>query len=388
MKTFLGNRDIIEKEIKEIINKINHCSDVDEAIILVGSYELLVELYEEYTNKEYCNDKININNSLFDRAVNRYNNLYSSRVINYIETKNYHLDFSSSIALPLFDSLLEYDDIKYKKISLEEVTKIVRDYYLSVEDNKGLEIFNSQIKNRRIYNFGSKSGNTFGSTICNFSALSSYILLFYKNHFDITTTATLVHEVEHIKDFMNLTKRKQKLDGFAYEFRSIYPEVLSLKKEKNFLEYLIENNLYKEEAKNLYHKYYIDTFLYLNQLMVLSCFDKEYLEDDKYKKLKKDDIITIFKKKGLDILESCLVTNFDIDEELVYGYGGVLAVYFSYLEKNDKRRYKKSFKEFMNLRDLEFNTTNLEKIGTNVEELASILRVEARKYGDCKVYKK
>ncbi len=388
MKLCLGNVKTIEKELENIIDKINNCNDLKDAIILVATYELLQEIYESFTNQEYNKKELNYDEVLFDKAIDIYNSIYEKRDINYIETKKYFLDFSSYILSIIADDLYYLEQPTYEKLDDDYIYKIISNYYKYKNDNEGLEIFNSLIKNKRIYNYNSNDNSTFASTIYNFSELKPYIFLF-DNNMTTTVLPSIVHEIEHIKDDVNLIKNKSIFDAFAYQFISVYPEVLSLKKELDFIQYLYDNNIHKEEAKFMIDKFYIDIFMYFNQLTILSLLDDNYLKDDKYMDLKKQDILDNVQKKNIDIDPNTISMDFNIDDELLYGFGGILSVFFSYLEKNDKERYNICFNNFMNLRYDEFHINDLEKIGTTIEELGNILSNEIKNsQKDYKVYQR
>ena len=372
MKLFLGNVKTIEKELENIIDKINNCNEIDDAIILIASYELLQEIYKSYTNQEYNEKELNYDESLFDKATNIYNSIYKKRDINYIKNKKYFLDFSSLTLSIILDDIYYLEQPVYEKLDEDNIYKIISDYYKYKNDTEGLEIFNSLIKNRRIHNYNYNDDSVFASTIYNYSELKPHVLLF-NNNMTTIVLPSLIHEIEHIKDFDNLIENKSLLDSINYQLISIYPEVLALKKELDFIEYLYDNNIHKEEAKAMLDKFYIDIFMYLNQLVILSLLDEEYLNDNKYMDLTKEELINNIKKKNIDIDPTSINMNYDIDDELLYGIGGVLAVFFSYLEKNDNERYKICFNNFMNLRYDEFHIYDLERIGTTVEELGNIL---------------
>ena len=156
----------------------------------------------------------------------------------------------------------------------------------------------------------------------------------------------LVHEVEHIKEMRDIESNNSKVDSFSYQHNSIYSEVLAIKAEKDFLEYLIENNIEKEYAINELNKNYLTTFTFLNQMMFLSFLDNNLLKDDRYMEYSREELVEIYRKKGLDIEDMELLSNLDLNDEILYSYGGVLGTYFSYLEKSDPDKYNKVIDKF------------------------------------------
>lgn len=378
MKVFTGDKNSIKKQLDILLSEFQKCDNITDGVLLLFSIVPLIELYCDYFNCSYEDVKLIEQSEKYNSILDRASKLIKDRSDSFIENKDHHLDFSSSIMSSMLDCLKDFNE-DCSTITEEYLYKIVSEYYSNTSGDD-LKILNDLIKNKNLYNHDVLDSNVYASTIMDYYNKKGNIVTFSENNLKKSMMTILVHEVEHIKEMRDIESNNSKVDSFSYQHNSIYSEVLAIKAEKDFLEYLIENNIEKEYAINELNKNYLTTFTFLNQMMFLSFLDNDLLEDDRYMEYSREELVEIYRKKGLDIEDMELLSNLDLNDEILYSYGGVLGTYFSYLEKSDPDKYNKVMDKFKQIRTTDYNECHLQMLGTNIDELGQIVRCEMTKY--------
>lgn len=378
MKVFTGDKGSIKKQLDILLSEFQKCDNITDGVLLLFSIVPLIELYCDYFNCSYEDVKLIEQSEKYNSILDRASELIKDRSDSFIENKDHHLSFSSSIMSSMLDCLKDFNE-DCSTITEEYLYKIVSEYYLNTSGND-LKILNDLIKNKNLYNCDILDSSVYASTIMDYYNKKGNIVTFSENNLKKSMMTILVHEVEHIKEMRDIESNNSKVDSFSYQHNSIYSEVLAIKAEKDFLEYLIENNIEKEYAINELNKNYLTTFTFLNQMMFLSLLDNNLLKDDRYMEYSREELVEIYRKKGLDIEDMELLSNLDLNDEILYSYGGVLGTYFSYLEKSDPDKYNKVMDKFKQIRTTDYNECHLQMLGTNIDELGQIVRCEMTKY--------
>lgn len=378
MKVFTGDKNSIKKQLDILLSEFQKCDNITDGVLLLFSIVPLIELYCDYFNCSYEDVKLIEQSEKYNSILDRARELIKDRSDSFIENKDHHLDFSSSIMSSMLDCLKDFNE-DCSTITEEYLYKIVSEYYSNTSGDD-LKILNDLIKNKNLYNHDVLDSNVYASTIMDYYNKKGNIVTFSENNLKKSMMTILVHEVEHIKEMRDIESNNSKVDSFSYQHNSIYSEVLAIKAEKDFLEYLIENNIEKEYAINELNKNYLTTFTFLNQMMFLSFLDNDLLEDDRYMEYSREELVEIYRKKGLDIEDMELLSNLDLNDEILYSYGGVLGTYFSYLEKSDPDKYNTVMDKFKQIRTTDYNECHLQMLGTNIDELGQIVRCEMTKY--------
>lgn len=378
MKVFTGDKNSIKKQLDILLSEFQKCDNITDGVLLLFSIVPLIELYCDYFNCSYEDVKLIEQSEKYNNILDRARELIKDRSDSFIENKDHHLDFSSSIMSSMLDCLKDFNE-DCSTITEEYLYKIVSEYYSNTSGDD-LKILNDLIKNKNLYNHDVLDSNVYASTIMDYYNKKGNIVTFSENNLKKSMMTILVHEVEHIKEMRDIESNNSKVDSFSYQHNSIYSEVLAIKAEKDFLEYLIENNIEKEYAINELNKNYLTTFTFLNQMMFLSFLDNDLLKDDIYMEYSREELVEIYRKKGLDIEDMELLSNLDLNDEILYSYGGVLGTYFSYLEKSDPDKYNTVMDKFKQIRTTDYNECHLQMLGTNIDELGQIVRCEMTKY--------
>ncbi len=374
MEVFKRDIKSIIQELKSLEEEIITCQTPTKLVPLLYSYYSFINIYNIYSYKKY-DKEIKLDKYLLNECQEIIKNLSNSRKEEFIKTKSSHTNFSLEIIDNMLDCLNEVKHLRSSWIGKNNFYQIFNQIN-EQEDNE-----------QRIFYMKQINPKTFGSTILNFQNNKSYILLSTPYKYELNSLFTIYHELGHVKDFENISINKSSFDMYTYQMKSFYVEVLSMKKEKEAIEYLIKHDIKKDIATSYLNKYYLDIFSFLNQMLILSLFDDNKIDNDMYLGYTKKDIKNFLDQIGIVNKNNLFLDKFDLDDEVIYSYGGVLAIYLSYLEKNDYQRYKENLSNFLNLQTEQFSPNHLEKLGTNINELGKIVKHEMMEFRP-KSYKK
>lgn len=190
------------------------------------------------------------------------------------------------------------------------------------------------------------------------------------NSVDLMTT--LVHEIGHVIDYKKLSDKEKTY----YNAKSILIETLSSLYEKQFLDYLIDNSIYKRKATSTLTNFYLDMYEDINTVILACNIPDNLVIREKYKNISISELYEAISSTA-DVLvpideipEPCTI---DLMEGLEYGYGKSLATYFSRLKKIDKKRYQDEYSKFMGLRTDYFPNDFLDSLGTTSEFLGKTI---------------
>ena len=164
-----------------------------------------------------------------------------------------------------------------------------------------------------------------------------------------------------------------------YSTKSIFIETLSSMYEKDFLDYLIRNSIYKRKAIERITDFYGNMYDELNNIALSCNIPDRLLRREKYKKVTREKLYRMVSEEAellVPLEEFPLPQSIDVLESLKYGYGEVLATYFLRLKKTDYDKYQDEFSKFMELRTDYFPKNFLEKIGTKQNTLAQTIDEE------------
>ena len=303
--------------------------------------------------------------------------MHNKNLDNFIENKDEHLSLvncvfndNKDICIPILDEYLEEEFL-----SDEEMYEIMSDYFLSANDMIGYETLKKTVEENKMYmleldNF-SCSGITFLNTFLNdFRVIIDEATI--SNSIGLMTT--IMHEIGHVIDYTYLRNNL-----VYYSTKSIFIETLSSMYEKDFLDYLIRNSIYKRKAIERITDFYGNMYDELNSIALSCNIPDRLLRREKYKKVTREKLYRMVSEEAellVPLEEFPLPQSIDVLESLKYGYGEVLATYFLRLKKTDYDKYQDEFSKFMELRTDYFPKNFLEKIGTKQNTLAQTVDEE------------
>lgn len=371
MNLYTGDLDVIKNEIKSLELELKTEKDRDRIVGIVSTIELLIELYNDVNKKTPKSLKLyKITNRKKVKISDKIQKKESESYIkNFIDNKSFHGLFVNDLYYDMSkkEEELLFSFIEDVKLSYKEMYDIMMGY-LSEE---GLTTpFNELLKNKRIFKglnaemgyAGYAAHNTINNTSC---------ILVVDDDSSISTMTTMIHELGHVIDFTNLNNTQGFTTANDYYLKSIYNEVFSMLMEKDFLSYLLRNNIYSEDACSLTEDYYYNIIESLKNLLVLSFLDDKLLVGDAYIDLKSNELMANVRKNNKDIVlhEDIIPSELDIHNDLVYGYGGILATYYNYLKEKDPDKYNFYKERFLENRANSFNIKEFSRMFSDYGEL-------------------
>lgn len=226
----------------------------------------------------------------------------------------------------------------------------------------GLEVeFRNFMDKRRCFNKVKKSekDNYKGLTIFNPINRDTACLLLGADY-DLDTMFTLVHEFAHVYD-LSLLEGDISQEITNYSYLSCYPEVFSKLMEKLFLQYLVDQGIIVDLAKDKY----IENFL-INHDFLLSSY-MFTLISDKYFKGGKGLVISddaFFKEVSKHFRDDSLIREFiyggttDMFGDTLYAYGDIMSTQLLDAVKEEGLS-SVDLKKFMAIRTGKFDPTFL-----------------------------
>lgn len=371
MNLYTGDLDVIKNEIKSLELELRTEKDRDRLVGIVSTIELLIELYNDVNKKTPKSLKLyKITNRKKVKISDKIQKKESESYIkNFIDNKSFHGLFVNDLYYDMSkkEEELLFSFIEDVKLSYKEMYDIMMGY-LSEE---GLTTpFNELLKNKRIFKglnaemgyAGYAAHNTINNTSC---------ILVVDDDSSISTMTTMIHELGHVIDFTNLNNTQGFTTANDYYLKSIYNEVFSMLMEKDFLSYLLRNNIYSEDACSLTEEYYYNVIESLKKLLVLSSLDDKLLAGNSYIDLKSNELMANVRKNNKDIVlhEDIIPSELDIHNDLVYGYGGILATYYNYLKEKDPDKYNFYKERFLKNRANSFNIKEFSRMFSDYGEL-------------------
>lgn len=376
MKLVTGDLKVIEEEAELLIGELYKKQNLSERIATISSLDILSDLYYDvmgFRSKKI--EKYKKNKYVYEEVMTKQKIQSNQFIQNFIQNKEFH-------NLVINDLLYEMNERVEKLTSIEEgiilshreMYEIMREY-LSRKNMDGY--LDDVISKKRIF-YGNPSEFCVGYMAYNVVQHVPHILI-NKDMNSVEMMATIVHEVGHIKDNFDLFKKADFKTANDYFMKSIYSEVISKRVEKEFLEFLIDQEIASEDCCCMVEDYYLDITQHLEALLILTNLDSQLLRREKHRNLSLAQIITsvVGKDTIVGIDEDLFFPDqLDLFRSLAYGYGGMLALYFDNLKKEDKDKYEYYYHNFLTKRA---NWFSKEDFTTFVEDYQQLPDMIARK---------
>ena len=298
------------------------------------------------------------------------NKLNERFIDEFIKYKSFHYDFISNlfenIDYEVLDDAVLTDE---EEVTLEEdkMYNLIAEFLTKNSDEELLDRFNNLIKKHQVYKLNFKDSKYAGMNIQSTINRENYIFIngCYDNFEQVVN---LVHELGHIKDQEELLNFQSSKNAIYYNFKSSMSEVISSFYEVKFLSFLLDSKLYQKRSTISLVDY--DYFI-LNQLgllRILSSLDEDILKHENYKRIDKETFYNILIDKDNDDFDD-RVENYDIFNNVNYGYGRLMALYFSYLEETDKEKFIDVYQKFSINKSDYFKPTFFSELGIKEDEI-------------------
>lgn len=337
----------LEQQIDLLCTKYQQATSLRQTRIIYASLDVLNSAYFNIFEEEYVPIKRleKINNKYLNRVLEDQGHRRNLFIDNFIKNKKHHEQFLGDI----LDEIVLYDNILTEKkketnaniYSQRELEEILKEYY-HMHGHNEFKIYQELIKDHRLINtdapLGTELTQRYGATF--FDGYHHIPFVMSAKSGSIEYLGTIVHEIGHIEDSNRLVGNQV----LNYYEKSVYQEVNSLYREKEFYEFLIKNNIEKPLAKDLLAEQLDELIFESLAIVLLSNLSDGYLKRNKYKKIGSEKIKKLYPNliiRGIEF-DSDIFLEMDMHEDLQYSYGQALSSYF--LENIDKYQWFKERK--------------------------------------------
>lgn len=364
----------IYTRIEELESHFLDCKKPLDSEAYVKMYETLLMIYMGL-DKEYSpNPRLYKNKFVHFSSVDKDNSIQKKSMEELINNKDRHskliLNFIDDINEIINEYLILYNDELDSKglsyISPKEQEEILEAYFNS-EGMELKDLFVECQRNGSIYKMPDSFLNmimSIGATIYN--PLGNEKLVFLaETENKIGEISTIVHEFGHVLDLSTYSSTHSNSMTSLYFQTSPYIEVNSTYQEYKFYEYLLKNNIYKDDTKAFLADSVVSYLENLSVLAPVGFIDSKLLRKHKGVLSRKEITDSVRQETGVS-LDMSLCDNFiDIKSALEYSYGMMIA--FSMLD--DKTLYDK----FQMIRNPYFDKGKLDSIGLDDDKISKVM---------------
>ena len=364
----------IYTRIEELESHFLDCKKPLDSEAYVKMYETLLMIYMGL-DKEYSpNPKLYKNKFVHFSSVDKDNSIQKKSMEELINNKGRHsklifnfIDDINEIVneyLTLYNDELDSKGLSY--ISPKEQEEILEAYFNS-EGMELKDLFVECQRNGSIYKMPDSFFNmimSIGATIYN--PLGNEKLVFLtETENKIGELSTIVHEFGHVLDLSTYSSTHSNSMTSLYFQTSPYIEVNSTYQEYKFYEYLLKNNIYKDDTKAFLADNVVSYLENLSVLAPVGFIDSKLLRKHKGVLSREEITDSVRQETGVS-LDMSLCDNFiDIKSALEYSYGMMIA--FSMLD--DKTLYDK----FQMIRAPYFDKGKLDSIGLDDDKISKVI---------------
>lgn len=284
---------------------------------------------------------------LIDFRIDLAHDLFSG----VLEDKKFLLNVAeNSFEIFLENNFSIYCDYKKRLHRLEEgkLQRYILDFYDEIAPMLK-NVFTDKLDNSEVFinnNLKNEVGVFFP-----FESLKKNIIFFVSHgHMCIDEARVWVHEMGHDFEYQNAYKNgtTRVWDKIA---RTIYVEISSCFFEYAFINYLIDNKIYLEDAMILKRRYLNQIFEYLSYILIIFSQSKLFIDYEFKIKLVNDDMVeyanSLLEEMNSDDRLFQLGDKLNFRSAFVYGIGKLLGVYVYDAYKNNKEEFLSNFRKVL-----------------------------------------
>ena len=359
--------------------ELKHTKNLDEKIAL---YNYLGNIYDAISitdDKKLCLSYNDIYGSYkFYKKFIKKLDMFEEQVIdNFILNKEFISGYISKIAIGIEKTNL--CDIScnigtYQELSMGDYNDVFFQFMQSIKLEEFYEKF---LKNSNIYNYKlNEKSEALGFTI--YDPLNRNVDIFIGDFFpDILSLFTLAHEMGHVYDLNYFNKDIKSFNSYFYQ--SFYGEVCSKLFERLFINFMIDNNILIEDAKEKLLDTESDNHNIIVACYMLSLLDDYYLKESNYLCLDNDDFYDLIKNKFKPEIKEVIDTFKDIDlvENFTYAFGDIISM-FLFDSINKYGFSNELIDEFVKERDKMFSREFIEDNGMSADNYMELYKKELK----------
>lgn len=359
----------IKRQLIELEEGLKHSPDKDD---FYSKYMTFGALNYVYGLRRRSN--IFLSNEIEEFGIKCYDESCLKAKENFLSNKLYHREILGKSFDEASEAMVEIALSRYfrrkhfPRIRDGERSEILEAFF---KDSfpEGRDILEELLEDGHLYRFDSIT--TMGVpafTIFNTDEKFGNVFL-YKKPRSVVTLASLIHEMGHVHDYLDVTSTFSNSGIIDYSVNSIFVETLSCYYNQLFLEYLLKNGIREEEVIFSFKEFFTSLFSYLESGLLLTL-----LSENEYRKvcdgnvMKEVVVKSLLEKKIIEEGEysfSSLSSMMSGIDENRYSYGILIS--------NMIINGEISLDDFMSIRGKDFNKESLESIGFSASKATKSL---------------
>ena len=384
MEIITGDRDDLIDMLDDAIGQVGQVKTREQKMAF---YNFVGNLYSSIN----VNSELDFHIDYKDCFINRRNflkfmkqaDLYSKRFCSrFYDFKEFHKDYLGDILIAYGEHVKELKDVP---CSDESTWYLGKDKFYDVlcgflEEYGLLDKFKEFVKKPRVFSKIKKNPKDDYSGLTIFNPVNKDAAFLIKDaDYDLNTLFIYIHEFGHVVDLQSIdVDPYQVLNSYAY--MSTYPEVFSKLLEKLFLQYLIDNNILSDQAKDKYMGQFLTNHDFLMSSYMFSLLDDKYYRGGKELCISDERFIEEMCKyfSNRELIEKMVRENgLNLFNDYIYGYGEIMATHLLEPVKADGLGCEQ-FRDFQRIRFQPFDPEYLIKNGYSAEKFAEVLEKEVQ----------
>lgn len=293
----------------------------------------------------------------------------------YVAMKDFHNTFFGELYRKIGQARRKIVEDEYApetELSEDDVYNILYEFMNKIGQAK---YFDKYVRDGRIYSIKvPKKDTSLGSTVFNPITKDSDVFLV-----DIDNKPffmkTLAHEFGHVYDLNHFDDELKKFNKYFYQ--SFNAEAVSKTFERLFIDFLLENNILYDEAKDLLFDIHNENFECLMTAYIISLIPDVYLMDGSYLDLKKKKIYKLVerhftRKNKIDKFINKR-ENFEIGDKYRYAYGDIYSLILKQMIKDNDYKLD-CLEEFFSFRSESFSPDMLDRLGITTDKYVKLYK--------------
>lgn len=371
------------RQLKDIENSFLDCTNPNTSAVYYGTYQTLAQFYVFATGENPWNSRINHNKYVLYSGSQRLNSLGKKRVEEFIQKQKEHLSFVSSTFFDFSDFFNDFvDSLDYYniyttrefEISEAEGREILYSFFEKYNP-KMRDLFDSFLDRDKFYMIPDSNLYSYQDGCTFYNPVENDCDVFLQPKIrSLRLLSLIIHELSHVDDAFSYAHQTSPVNVSLYHMRSPFCEVPSYYYQLSFYDFLIKNNIYKENAVVEVVTEMNNAIQSMDNLLLLSLYPSKKLRKQSAFLSKREVFDSVLESQGKDCpiefdenfasgCDGMEVSNemISLDDALQYSYGPLLGLAML----GDDELYRK----FSMIRDSYFDSQKLSSIGLGEEEV-------------------
>lgn len=379
MKIITGRKIDLLRKLDEACKKVRTLDNEEDKF---EYYNYIGNLYAMIDSIKIDYDKVFGTQEEFDSFMARSKKKNREMEDNFLRYRTFHNIYLGDILDITNDGL---SNIELDKVDCDKARFSEDDFYSVFYEflkTLGLEKeFDRFIKERKLFSKKVTSDNDYGGCIL-IDPISCDMSVFAGDfQYNLESMFTCSHEFGHVFDLKDLKGDNSACLLTNYFYKSLYNESISGLFEKLLADFLLKQNIMRDEVLEKQAKSFLNNYDYVLAAYIFTLFEGEQIRDQAYAGMSVDDALSIIGEKFEDknILSIFLhMHGLKFPDDLGYSYGGIMSTFLK--DSIDKEGFEsKLFRDFMDIRTSEFTPHFIEKHDLSPKQYKKLYNQEIKR---------